>query len=99
MGIDLVHGDLNLDRRIDLDGSDALDDLNRAIDEQTQTHSLRDKINHTLVDSHLEVFPGVGTLSARGLTGGDTQDLGGHADGTRNLHLLAEGNALDLRAH
>ena len=60
---------------------------------------LRDKINHTLVDSHLEVFPGVGTLSARGLTGGDTQDLGGHADGTRNLHLLAEGNALDLRAH
>ena len=51
------------------------------------------------MDSHLEVFPGVGTLSARGLTGGDAQDLGGHADGTRNLHLLAEGNALDLRAH
>ena len=30
MGIDLVHGDLNLDRGIDLDGSDALDDLKRA---------------------------------------------------------------------
>ena len=34
MGIDLVHGDLNLDRRIDLDGSDALDDLNRATDKK-----------------------------------------------------------------
>ena len=51
------------------------------------------------MDSHLEVFPGVGTLSARGLAGGDAQDLGGHADRTRDLHLLAEGNALDLRAH
>ena len=51
------------------------------------------------MDSHLEVLPGVGTLSARGLTGGDAQDLGGHADGSRDLHLLAESNALDLRAH
>ena len=28
----LVHGNLNLDRRVDLDGGDALDDLNRARD-------------------------------------------------------------------
>lgn len=50
------------------------------------------------MDSHLEVLPAVGTLTARGLAGGDTQELGGHTDGTGHLHLLVEGNALDIGA-
>lgn len=34
------------------------------------------------VDSHLEAIPSLGSLSARSLTGGDTQHLGGHANGS-----------------
>lgn len=51
------------------------------------------------MDSHLEMLPAVGTLTARGLAGGDAQELGGHADGTGHLHLLIKGNALDIGAH
>lgn len=32
--------------------------------------------------SYLEAIPGLGSLSARSLTGGDTQHLGGHANGS-----------------
>ena len=65
------------------------------------THSnqfIRDKINDSLVDSHFKVIPSVGTFTARGLTGGDTEDLGGHTDGTSNLDLLIDGNTLDISA-
>ena len=51
------------------------------------------------MDSHLEMLPAVGTLTARGLAGGDAQELGGHADGTGHLYLLILGNALDIGAH
>ena len=64
----------------------------------SQKH-LRNQVDHSLVDSHLEMLPAVGTLTARGLAGGDAQELGGHADGTGHLHLLIKGNALDIGAH
>ena len=41
------------------------------------------------MDAHLEAIPGLGTLTARGLTGSDAEDLGGHADGAPNLDVLA----------
>ena len=64
----------------------------------SQRH-IRNQIDHSLVDSHLEMLPAVGTLTARGLAGGDAQELGGHADRAGHLHLLIKGNALDIGAH
>ena len=61
-------------------------------------NNLRNKINHSLVNSHFEMIPGVGTFTARGLTGGDAENLGGHTDGTSNLDLLINGNTLNISA-
>lgn len=51
-------------------------------------------LNQTLVDAHLVEIPGLGTLTARGLTGGDLEVLGGQADGALDAQVLALG-ALD----
>ena len=59
---------------------------------------IRNKINHSLVNSHFKMIPGVGTFTARGLTGGDTENLGGHTDGTGHLDLLINGNTLNISA-
>ena len=59
---------------------------------------LRHEINHSLVDSHLQVLPGVGTLSARRLTGRDTEELGGHTHRSSDLDVLAQSHTLDLSA-
>ena len=56
-------------------------------------------INDTLVDSHLEAIPSVGTLTARGLTGGDAQDLGGHASGSLDLDALILSSTDEISAH
>ena len=50
------------------------------------------EIDHALVDPHLESIPGLGTLSARSLTGGDPQGLGGHTDGAFGLEILVLGS-------
>ena len=52
------------------------------------------QVDHPLVDPHLEPVPGLGTLSTRGLPGGDPQGLGGHPDGALGLEVLLLG-ALD----
>ena len=69
------NGYLNLDSGLDVDGGDLLDNLGGGVE-----------IDHTLVDPHLELVPGLGSLSARSLTGGDTQGLGGHPHGALHLH-------------
>lgn len=46
------------------------------------------QINEALVDPHLVSVPGFGTLSARGLSGGDSQDLGWHAHWPLDLQRL-----------
>lgn len=45
-------------------------------------------IDDTLVDSHLESIPGLGTLTTRRLPGGDAESLGRHPTGTLATHLL-----------
>ena len=65
----------------------------------TGTKHVRNQINHTLVDSHLQMLPGVGTFSARRLAGSDTEVLGRHTDGASHLHLLVGSNALDISTH
>lgn len=47
---------------------------------------------------HLKGVEGVGTLSARSLAGGDTQDLGGHADRALDLEGLFLGTADQISA-
>ena len=50
------------------------------------------QIDDALVDPHLELVPGLGTLSTRGLTGGDTQGLCWHTDRSLHLQLLVLGS-------
>lgn len=56
-------------------------------------------IDDTLVDAHLEAIPGVGTLTARRLAGGDAENLGGHARGALNLDVLVLGTTDEISAH
>ena len=46
------------------------------------------EIDEALVDAHLVGVPGLGTLTARGLAGGDLAVLGGQADGALDAKLL-----------
>ena len=50
------------------------------------------EVDDSLVDPHLELVPGLTTLSARSLTGGDSQGLGGHPHGSLHLQLLVLGS-------
>lgn len=49
------------------------------------------EIDQTLVDLHLVAVPGLGTLTAGGLAGGDAEDLGGEADGALDTEVLVLG--------
>jgi hypothetical protein len=50
------------------------------------------------VDAHLVCVPSLGTLTARSLTGGDLQVLGGQADGALDAELLVLGTVDELLA-
>ena len=70
----------HLDTGFNVDGGDLLNDLGGTVE-----------VNHSLVDPHLELVPGLGTLSARSLPGGDSQHLGGHPHWSLHLKLLVLG--------
>lgn len=71
------NGDLNLYTGLDGDARDLLDDLGGRV-----------KVNYTLVDSHLEAIPGLGTFSTRSFTGRNSQGLRWHTDRSLDLQLL-----------
>lgn len=50
------------------------------------------------MDAHLEAVPGLGTLTARRLTGGDLEGLGGQADRSLEAEVLVLGALDDLGA-
>ena len=50
------------------------------------------------MDAHLVAVPSLGTLTARGLAGGDLEGLGRQADGALNAKVLALGALEDLGA-
>jgi len=54
-------------------------------------------LDETLVDSHLEAVPGLGTLTTGGLAGGDLEDLGGEADGSLDAEVLVLGAVDQVR--
>ena len=51
-------------------------------------------LNQSLVDSHLKSIPSLGSFTARGLSGGDLESLGGETDGAFDAEVLGLG-ALD----
>ena len=53
-------------------------------------------LDETLVDAHLVAVPGLGTLTARGLAGGDLEGLGGQTDGALDAEVLVLGTLDDL---
>lgn len=55
-------------------------------------------LDETLVDAHLVEIPGLGTLTARSLTGGDLEVLGGQTNGALDGEVLALGTLEELRA-
>ena len=78
---------IHLDTGFNVDGGDLLNDLGGAVE-----------VDHSLVDPHLELIPGLGTLSARSLPGGDSQHLGGHPHGSLHLQLLVLGSPDEVAA-
>ena len=84
----------------------AVDDWSCAMD-GSRPHAWSPCMGHPLaahgssvaLSPHLERVPGVGTLSAGGLAGGDAQGLGGHADGSLHLELLILGTLDQVSAH
>lgn len=55
-------------------------------------------LNETLVDTHLVKIPGLGTLTARGLAGGDLEVLGRQTNGALDGEVLALGALEELGA-
>lgn len=55
-------------------------------------------LDETLVDAHLVLVPGLGTLTVGGLAGGDVQGLGGQTDGALDLERLAASTVDELLA-
>merc|ERR1719211_935895 len=80
-------GHFNLYAGFNVDRGDLLDDLGGTVE-----------VDDSLVDPHLELVPGLTTLSARSLTGGDPQGLGGHPDGSLHLQLLILGSLDEVTA-
>mmetsp|Transcript_12140 Transcript_12140/g.39616 ORF Transcript_12140/g.39616 Transcript_12140/m.39616 type:complete len:230 (-) Transcript_12140:14-703(-) len=85
--IDVRDGHLDLDPRLDRDGGDLLDDLRRRV-----------QVDEALVDAHLEPVPGVGTLTARRLAGGDAERLGRQPDRALDLEPLVLGTLDEVSA-
>lgn len=82
------NGHFNFHTRLNADGSDLLDDLRRAV-----------QVNQTLVDTHLETIPGLGTFTAWSLASGDTQDLGGHTHWPLHFQALVLGTTDQISTH
>lgn len=70
------NGDLNLNTGLDVD-DDLLDNLSWGV-----------QVDEALVDAHLEAIPGLGSLSARSLTGGDLEGLGWESDWSLEAEVL-----------
>lgn len=56
------------------------------------------EVDKALVDAELVGIPGLGTLTTRGLAGGDLEVLGGQTDGALDGEALAAGTLNELSA-
>jgi len=95
---------LDLDTLLNVD-DDLLDDLGRGVEAIRRSALQHDNIfpigyslNQSLVESHLEGVPGLGTLTTGGLSGGDLESLGWETDGALDTEILALGALNELLA-
>lgn len=101
------NGDLNLNTSLDVD-DDLLDNLSWGVETifPSALHyrvsffpqQISNLLNQTLVDSHLEAIPCLGTFTARSLTGGNLKGLGWQTDGTLDAKILGLGTLDELLA-
>jgi hypothetical protein len=61
-------------------------------------HEGANLLNQALVDAHLILIPGLGTLTVGGLTGHDLELLGGQTDGALDAEVLGLGAVDELLA-
>lgn len=76
---------VDINTGVDSEVSDFLDNARGAVN-----------VDDSLVDSHFESVPGLGTFTARTLTGGDLENLSGDADGSSSFVALVLGSCDDL---
>lgn len=93
-----LSSDRNLDLHTSLDvDNDLLDDLSGGIQtilvlaKNLQLVFCINILNQTLVNSHLESIPGLGSFTARSLPGSDLEVAGWETDGTLNTEILGLG--------
>ena len=84
----IIDSNINLYTRFNADAGDLLNNITRSM-----------QVNQPLVNTHLKLVPGVGTLTRRSLTGGNLELLGGETDGSRNVKLLVGGTLLQVGAY
>ena len=78
---------VNIDAWLQLERSDFLDQFRWAVE-----------VDNSLVDSHFESVPGVGSLTARTLSDGHSQHSCWHSDWPLDLELVVLGGVDDLTA-
>ena len=79
-------GDFDINTGLEVDGGELLDGVLGSVE-----------VDEALVDVHLEAVPGVGTVTARSLTGDVVEGAGGEADGATDgdgVLLVALGDFL-----
>lgn len=84
----IIDGHIHLYTWFDGDASKLLDNIRWSV-----------QVDETLMDAHFESIPSIGTFSRGSLTGGDLQNLGGHANGSAHVELLVQGDLLQVRTH
>jgi hypothetical protein len=96
--------DFDLDTSLNVD-DDLLDNLGRSVKTariiSTYPYlpsAIFNLLNQTLVNSHLESIPGLGTFTTGCLSGGDLQGLGRETDWALDTELLALGTLDELLA-
>jgi hypothetical protein len=99
------NGNLNLDASLDVD-DDLLDNLGRGVEATLSSASVEpcpgytsNLLNQTLVDSHLEAIPCLGTFTARSLASGDLKSLGWETDGALDTEVLGLGTVDEFLAN
>ena len=85
---ELSNGNFNFNSGFNGDGSDLLDNFRRRV-----------QVNQALVNLHLKLVKGFGTVTTRRLTGSDAKNLGGKANGTLYLELLIFGTLNKIRGN
>lgn len=86
-GLQIADIDVDINSWLQFEGGDFFDELGWA-----------EQVNHSLVDSHFVSVPGVGSLSAWGLPGGDSQGFGWDPHWALSFEVVVLGGVDDLAA-